>query len=117
MASYTKLLQFDTATKKKIYQRDGGCIFCQMNYNMHPKFPNVIDCLILDPMHFIPKSKMGLGIEENGVCGCRWHHSLLDNGNKGLRPEMLEIMEAHLKSIYPGWNKKNLTYRKWSYLE
>ena len=114
MASYTKLLQFDKETKKRIYIRDGGCIFCQMGYNMHPQFPNTMDCIILDPAHYIPKSSLGLGIEENGVCACRYHHHLLDNGNKGLRPEMLEIMESHLKRYYPNWNKQKLVYKKWS---
>jgi hypothetical protein len=56
---------------------------------------------------------MGLGIEENGVCGCRYHHSLLDNGNKGLRQEMLSIMEEYLKSKYPDWDKDDLVYKKW----
>lgn len=113
MPSYTKLLQFSKETKKAIYERDEGCIFCRMNYHMHPKFPNVMDCIILDPMHFINKSSMGLGIEENGVCGCRYHHHLLDNGGKGLRAEMLSIMEEYLKSMYPNWDKKDLVYRKW----
>ena len=36
-------------------------------------------------MHIVNKSQGGLGIEQNGVLGCRYHHGLLDNGNKGLR--------------------------------
>lgn len=57
---------------------------------------------IKDIMHFIPRSQGGLGIEQNGVLGCRYHHMLLDNGNKGLRDEMLKIMEEHLRMSYPG---------------
>lgn len=114
MASYTKLLQFSKETRKHLYERDKGCIFCRMNYHMHPKFPNCMECQIIDAMHFINKSQNGLGIEENGVCGCRYHHHLLDNGNKGLRQEMLSIMEEHLKNIYPCWDKSKLVYRKWN---
>ena len=68
---------------------------------------------IADFMHYINKSAGGLGIEQNGVLGCRYHHMLLDNGNKGLREEMLQIMEKHLKKHYPGWNRENLIYKKW----
>ena len=55
----------------------------------------------------------GLGIEQNGVWGCRYHHHMLDNGKGGYRKEMLKIMEIYLKSIYPNWDKKDLVYKKW----
>jgi len=63
-------------------------------------------------MHIVPKSQGGLGIVENGVLGCRHHHHLLDNGNKGLRQEMLEIIKKHMKGFYPNWTKKDLIYTK-----
>ena len=68
---------------------------------------------IKDIMHFIPRSQGGLGIEQNGVLGCRYHHMLLDNGNKGLRDEMLQIMEEHLRMSYQNWNREELIYKKW----
>lgn len=111
MPKYTKRLQFDRKTKEAIIGRDRGCIFCQRNYHMAdnasygPK----------DIMHYIPKSSLGLGIEENGALGCRYHHSLMDNGNKGLRKEMLGIMRNHLKSHYPEWNEEMLRYRKYPF--
>ena len=71
----------------------------------------------MDQAHYVNKSRMGLGIAENGVCACRYHHHLLDNGGRGLRDEMLSMMEEHLKAIYPHWNKKDLVYRKWSNYE
>lgn len=52
---------------------------------------------IKDIMHYIPKSKQGLGIEQNGVLGCRYHHHLLDNGSKGLREEMLKMAKEYLR--------------------
>ena len=67
-------------------------------------------------MHFVNKSQGGLGVEENGVVGCQYHHGLLDNGHLGLRDEMLEMMETHLKSHYPDWDKSKLVYRKWDFL-
>ena len=112
--TYTRKLQFDTKTRQKIYIRDNGtCIFCRMGYHMEGASGMMID--INDIMHFIPKSQMGLGIEQNGALGCRYHHSLLDNGNKGLRQEMLGKFEAYLKSLYPGWDRKRLTYQKYSF--
>ena len=70
---------------------------------------------IPDIMHYINKSQGGLGIEKNGVLGCRYHHGLLDNGNLGLRPEMLEIMKEHLMQQYPDWSEDGLVYKKWDF--
>lgn len=63
-------------------------------------------------MHVVPRSQMGMGVEENGVLGCPFHHSLLDNGNKGLRPEMVAMLEEYLKGIYPGWSREMVTSAK-----
>ena len=114
MAKYTKLLQFSKETREKILERDNyGCLFCRLGYHIVGKNLSNLEFNVFDIMHFINKSQMGLGIEENGVCGCRWHHHLLDNGNKGLRQEMLSIMEEYLKSPYENWDKDNLVYKKW----
>ena len=115
MSKYTKLLQFSKETIEKIFERDNyTCLFCKIGYHTERKNLSNLEFNIFDAMHFVPKSKMGLGVEENGVCGCRFHHNLLDNGNKGLRTEMLKIMEEYLKQLYTGWNKENLVYRKWN---
>lgn len=106
----TKACKFAPMVAGKITDRDKGCIFCQQLYHMPPK--PIFDLCILDIMHIVNRSQGGLGVEENGVCGCRYHHGLLDNGNKGLRPEMLEIIEGYMKRIYPGWDKTNLVYKK-----
>lgn len=113
MAKYTKLLQFNKNTAQAICDRDKGCLFCRNNYHMNCTSPMLYE--IHDIMHYIPKSSMGLGIEQNGVLGCRYHHNLLDNGNKGLREEMLEMMAEHLLSHYPDWERDNLTYKKWDF--
>lgn len=107
---YTRMLQFDKKAKERIIERDHGeCIFCAMGYPAG----DGLGTGIYDIMHFIPKSSMGLGIEQNGALGCRYHHSLLDNGNRGARQEMLSRFEAYLKGIYPGWDREALVYRKW----
>lgn len=103
----SKATEFDAKTRQLIRQRDGKCIFCKMG-----KYGKSECDWIIDIMHYVPRSAGGLGIKENGALGCRWHHSLMDNGNKGIRLEMLEDMEAYLKSWYPEWNKDNLIYRK-----
>jgi hypothetical protein len=114
MAKYTKQLQFSKETREAILERDNySCLFCRLGYYIVGKNLSSLEFNVFDIMHFINKSKMGLGIEENGVCGCRYHHSLLDNGNKGLRQEMLSMMEEYLKSLYEGWDKDNLVYKKW----
>ena len=107
----TKALQFSQETINQIGERDERCIFCKMWYNMpsKPKYEHAI----LDIMHIVPKSQGGLGIEENGVLGCRYHHSLLDNGNKGLRAEMMDMIEGYMKDKYPEWDKSKLVYKKY----
>lgn len=114
MTKRTRQLQFDTKTKQKIYIRENGrCIFCTRGFHMHCTDPMLLE--IKDVMHYINKSAGGLGIPENGVLGCRYHHGLLDNGNKGLRLEMLKIIEDYLKSIYPDWSQGKLIYKKYDF--
>ena len=110
MNKRTKKLQFDKETKEKIAERDRQCIFCRMGY--HTEGAIGLDCMIYDIMHYIPKSQGGLGIEQNGVLGCRYHHMMLDNGSRGLRPEMLQIMKDHLTRMYPYWDESSLYFRK-----
>lgn len=111
----TKALQFDKKVIAAICMRDKQCIFCEMNYHMEGS--NWLLLEIKDPMHYVNKSAGGLGIEENGAIGCRYHHGLLDNGNKGVRAEMLDLMREYLKSKYPGWDESKLRYNKYSYME
>lgn len=114
MSKYTKYLQFDGETKNNIVERDNfTCLFCSKGYQIAGKNLSNLEFHVFDIAHFINKSQGGLGIEENGVLLCRYHHHHLDNSNKGLREEMLSIMEEYLKSLYPNWDKENLIYKKW----
>lgn len=103
-----KATSFSRQTVEKIMQRDRyQCLFCRLG-----KY-GVSECAwIQDIMHYINRSAGGLGIEQNGIVGCRYHHSLLDNGNKGYRKAMLEDMKTYLKSKYPEWNEEELYYRR-----
>lgn len=112
MSRYTKYLQFSKKEKEKIFERDyGTCLFCNMDFHMESTTQMGYD--IKDVMHYIPKSQGGLGIEQNGVIGCRYHHMLLDNGNKGFRDRMLAMMKVHLQDHYPEWDEEELVYKKW----
>lgn len=114
MNKSTRKLQFSAKTKKKIACRDNGeCIFCSRRYHMESRDSFAYE--IKDIMHYINKSAGGLGIEENGAVGCRYHHTLLDNGNKGLREEMLKIFKQHLQAHYPEWSEDKLRYKKYSF--
>jgi hypothetical protein len=82
-----------------------------MGYMMEGALPG--DLHIIETMHYIPRSRGGLGIARNAALGCKWHHMMLDNGNKGNREEMLNMFADYLKGNYKDWNEKDLIYNKW----
>lgn len=104
----SKACDFSHKTKKEMIERDGGCIFCQMGYYLPQE-----QQYMFDAMHYIPRSKMGLGIVQNGAIGCRWHHEMMDQGSKSRRPEMLGMFKEYLKGIYPDWDEDKLRHDKW----
>ncbi len=112
----SRAAEFSKKARYDIMVRDrGNCIFCEMEYLM-----NDIDEWgknIKDIMHYIPRSSGGLGIPQNGAVGCRYHHSMFDNGNNGKRGEMKELFREYLKRIYPGWDESKVVYSKWNFLE
>lgn len=111
MHKRTKQLQFSKTTKLRILERDEDCVFCKMGYSIEGADPLALQ--IKDPMHIVNKGQGGLGIEENGALGCRYHHNLLDNGNKGLRQQMLNDLETYMKNHYHDWNRARLVYSKY----
>ena len=110
MSRRSKACEFSTLAREVIKNRDGGCIFCQMKYHMPAE--DDYGKHIFGIMHYIPRSAGGLGIEQNGAIGCQYHHSMLDNGKEGLRPEMLGLFSEYLKQHYPGWSEETLRYVK-----
>lgn len=109
-----KAREFSTKARKEIVARDlGQCIFCQRNYRMEGA--TWYELGMLSIMHYVPRSKNGLGITENGALGCQFHHAMLDNGKDGRREEMLEIFRNYLKAKHKDWNEEKLTYNKWTF--
>lgn len=88
--------------KKAVWERDGHkCIICDNASAM----PNA---------HFIPRSKGGLGIEENIVTLCGTCHYLYDFGNKPQRQGLRNQIREYLISVYSNFKEENLIYKKWS---
>lgn len=85
--------------KRLVSFRDGGlCVYCG-----RPGLPEA---------HYIPRSKGGLGIEQNVLTLCRSCHDRFDFGGVLIREGMREYFAEYLQSKYPDWNEDNLTYRK-----
>lgn len=98
MRRQTRYTAISAATKKLVWERDNRrCILCG-DSNAGPW------------CHYIPRSKGGLGIEENVVTLCSYHHRILDNGPG--RCQVKQAVQAYLQAIYPDWNEDRLVYRK-----
>lgn len=107
-----KAREFSAKERKAVHERDERqCIFCRMDYHMEKATPYGL--YVKGIMHYIPRSRNGLGIARNGAVGCQYHHEMLDNGNRGRREEMLELFRSYLKSHYTDWDEEGLVYRKW----
>ena len=95
----TKALAISRDTKDAVFARDKQrCVWC-MNYRG----------IGLPEAHFIPRSKGGLGIEENILTLCRPCHNDFDQHRV---PEMRGYFRSYLKRMYPDWDESDLYYRK-----
>jgi len=101
----TQYTNITKAVRMTVWERDDGeCILCKAFGR--PEFfsrPN-------PEAHFIPRSKGGLGVEENILTLCRAHHRELDEGPK--RQYYREYLRRYLQSCYPDWDEEKLIYRK-----
>ena len=101
-----KATDIPMSVKKKVWERDGGrCVVCKNCYNV---MPNV---------HFLPRRKGGLGIEENIVTLCteltkNKCHRRYDFGTKEERLEIKEKIKSYLQSKYDDWDEDKLIYKK-----
>lgn len=94
-------LAISPETKEKVWSRDGGrCVFCGTRFWVAPE------------AHFIPRSKGGLGIEQNILTLCRRCHDRFDNGKQYDREVMREYFEDYLEDHYPDWDESKLIYHK-----
>ena len=115
MQKKARKAEFTAKTRRIIENRDEGCIFCKMGYHMEKA--TWMDTNVLSIMRYSARSRNGLGIEQNGALGCYYHHTMLDNGNKGRRKEMLELFKAYLMQQYEDWKEEDLVYDKWSFFK
>ena len=112
----SKAREFSPEARMEIERRDRWkCIFCQMGYRKAKD--EWFASQIMEIMHYIPRSRNGLGIPQNGAVGCQYHHHMMDNGNQGNREEMLDMFKEYLQNKYPNWNEKDLIYDKWRFLK
>lgn len=97
----TKATSIQKDVKEVVWHRDNQrCIFC-----------NTLVAKSKANAHFIPRSQGGLGIEENMFTACDYCHAEQDNGLN--TKEYEEKAERYLRSLYVGWNKSDLIYKKW----
>lgn len=95
----SKACDIPSKVKDSVWQRDNcRCIICKSPFAM----PNA---------HFLPRSKGGLGIEQNIVTLCEKCHYVTDHTEH--RKFMLDKIEKYLKSKYENWNKDDLVYNRW----
>lgn len=107
MRKDTKARDFDRKTKLAIMHRDSidgwpCCVFCGATApSRSPVWSNA---------HYIPRSQLGLGVEQNGLTLCPACHMNYDQTT--VREEMRGYFREYLSECYPGWNEEALYYRK-----
>lgn len=94
----TKATHIQKGVKPKVHARDNGrCIFCGVEVGE-----------TLANSHFIPRSKYGLGIEENIMTNCNDCHKEWHRFNNGKDNGMNVKAVEHFKKCYPGWENMSL---------
>lgn len=100
MNARTKATNIPQAVKVKVYQRDRQrCVMC--GKWVEPRFA----CA-----HVIPRSKGGLGIEQNIVTLCMECHYKYDSTTD--RKVIREMLVRHLRQFYPDWQEHDMIYTK-----
>lgn len=90
--------------KERVWERDGGrCVLCGTTHTASP-------CA-----HYIPRSHLGLGIEENIVTLCMACHC--DYDNSPMRGYYKDQIRRYLKLRYKDWDERKLVYRKYGEIE
>ena len=110
----SRATEISQKTRILVARRDEGCIFCRMGYRAEDYPPDPFAASIPEMMHFVPRSLGGLGNERNLAVGCKFHHTLYDNGNKGLHGEMKEFFREYLMEQYPDWDEADTVFNKWA---
>lgn len=102
MTARTKACDITLKVRQAVAERDSYddcpcCIFCGTPRD-------------LTIAHFIPRSRGGMGVEENLACACVRCHAKLDFTTE--REEMLEQFREYLSDHYEGWDEEDLYYSK-----
>lgn len=96
----SKACDISPTVRQEVVERDNcQCIVCGSNQ-------------YLQIAHYISRGRLGLGIPKNLGVMCIHCHMAFDNGKR--HNEIKEIFQEYLKSHYPGWDEKDLVYKKWS---
>ena len=105
MHERTKMVSISKAVKHAVYERDHqSCVWCGRYV------PEYCACC-----HYIPRSKGGLGIEQNILTLCGTCHRDYDNGKD--RKRMKRYFRAYLEEEYGVLNEDDLVYNKWGLFE
>ena len=102
----SKATDIPMSVKKKVFERDNGmCVVCGNRCNVMPN------------AHYIPRSKGGLGIEQNIVTLCtelteNKCHRKYDFGTKNEREHIKKKIKSYLIKKYKDWDEKDLVYKK-----
>lgn len=100
MRRETRCTAIPSEVKDAVWARDNGrCVLCGSR-NAGPW------------CHYIPRSRGGLGIEENIVTLCDDCHSTMDRGTGAARQHAKGSVRAYLQALYQNWTEENLIYRK-----
>ncbi|NLE03989.1 MAG: HNH endonuclease [Crenarchaeota archaeon] len=98
----SKATDISYKTKEIVWERDNySCIYCgKTGYGVIPN------------AHFIPRSKGGLGIEQNIVTLCQGCHYKFDFGTQEQRSELRHFTRGYLRGRYVNWKEEDLVYVK-----
>ena len=101
MHRLTKATEIPPAVKSVVWRRDGGrCVICgSINAGPH--------------CHFVRRSQLGMGIEENIWTGCEKCHREFDS--EATDGDLHQYVENYLKDKYADWNKDKLVYHKYDW--
>lgn len=103
MTKRTRELDISKKVKDIVWERDEGrCIICDTWMNVMPN------------SHYIPRSRGGLGIEQNVACMCQDCHYKYDFGYGEEREAIRVKFHDYLERVYDYWlwEEEKLVYKK-----
>lgn len=96
----TKATEIPMKVKKIVWERDKHCcIYCHKYVDVY--YAN---------SHYIKRSQLGLGIEQNIVTACPICHDKYDF--KDFDKSMKDYTKNYLSNLYEDWNEDMLVYKK-----